>query len=445
MQSLFFFIVALALLIVIHEYGHFWVARRCGVKVLRFSIGFGKPLWRKMGQDGTEYVIAPIPLGGYVKMLDEREADVPEAELKQAFNRQPLSSRVAIVAAGPAANILFAVCAYWLLFVIGIPGIKPLIAEVEPASVAAEAGIVAGDEILQVNDRDTPTWNTVFKALLPMAEQGGQADIVVESGGTQISHSLIVPQLAIEEAASLLSRLGITPIRPDLSPVLGKIVSGQPADKAGLQSGDRLISANGETIDSWMGWVELIQQSAGRKIEIVIERDGQLKTLELTPETGADDVGRIGAGVDTQFSEIPDELKAELRFGALVAVKEAVLQTWQFSTLILKSLWGMLTGKVSTDNLGGPISIAQIAGSSAQQGMISFVSFLAMISITLGILNLLPVPMLDGGHLAMFFIEWLRGKPLAEETQIKGQRIGLILLIMLMLLAFFNDLSRLFG
>jgi regulator of sigma E protease len=194
-----------------------------------------------------------------------------------------------------------------------------------------------------------------------------------------------------------------------------------------------------------MGWVELIQQSAGRKIEIVIERDGQLKTLELTPEAGADDLGRIGAGVDTQFSEIPDELKAELRFGALVAVKEAVLQTWQFSTLILKSLWGMLTGKVSTDNLGGPISIAQIAGSSAQQGMISFVSFLAMISITLGILNLLPVPMLDGGHLAMFFIEWLRGKPLAEETQIKGQRIGLILLIMLMLLAFFNDLSRLFG
>ena len=445
MQSLFFFIVALALLIVIHEYGHFWVARRCGVKVLRFSVGFGKPLWRRLGKDGTEFVIAPFPLGGYVKMLDEGEGDVPDDERDRAFNRQSLAKRIPLKVAGPVANLLFAIVAYWFLFVSGIPGIKPVIGEVAPQSVAAEAGLLAGDEILRVDGRDTPTWNATFKALMRHAEQGEQAEITVASGGSEQSHELAVPELAIDQAGQLLSRLGISPLRPNIKPIIGEVVADSPAEQAGVKPGDRLLSADGQQLDNWNDWVALIQSSAGKTLTIELSRDGQLQTLQLTPEETETGQGRIGAGVDGELSQLPDELKAELRYGPLEAIPQAFVQTWLFTSSTMKSLWGMLTGKVSTDNLGGPISIAQIAGSSAEQGLISFVSFLAMISITLGILNLLPIPMLDGGHLAMFLIEAVRGKPLSEQTQVKGQQIGLFLLLMLMFLAFFNDLSRLFG
>jgi len=445
MLSLLYFLVALSLLIVIHEYGHFWVARRCGVKVLRFSVGFGKPIWSKFGRDGTEYVIAPIPLGGYVKMLDEREGEVPENELDQAFNRQSLPKRMAIVVAGPVANLAFAVLAYWFLLVIGIPGIKPIVAEVEPQSIVAEAGLVGGDEIVQVDGRDTPTWNSVFKALLRHAEQGDQTELTVASGGARQTLSIKVPQLALDEAGLLLSKMGITPLRPEIAPVLGQVVPDSPAQQAGLQEGDRLISVDGRQPGSWNDWVQLIQQKAGETLLITVERGQQTLELSLTPEAGDGGKGRIGAGVDTDYSSLPEELRSELRYGPVAAVKEAVVQTWLFTSSTLKSLGGMLTGEVSTDNLGGPISIAQIAGSSAEQGLISFVSFLAMISITLGILNLLPIPMLDGGHLMMFMIEAIRGKPLPDEVQIRGQQIGLFLLLMLMFLAFFNDLSRLFG
>jgi regulator of sigma E protease len=445
MQSLFFFIVALALLIVIHEYGHFWVARRCGVKVLRFSVGFGKPLWRRLGKDGTEFVIAPFPLGGYVKMLDEREGDVPEHELHRAFNRQSLSKRIAIVVAGPVANLLFAIVAYWFLLVSGIPGIKPVVGEVAPASIAAEAGLLAGDEILQVDGHDTPTWNATFKALMLHAERGEQTQITVASGGSELSHQLMVPKLGIDQAGQLLGRLGISPLRPDIKPVIGEVVADSPAEQAGLIPGDRLLSADGAQLDNWNDWVALIQDSAGKTLSIEISRNGEKQGLQLTPQATDNGQGRIGAGVDSELSQLPEELQAELRYGPLEAVPQAMVQTWQFTSSTMKSLWGMLTGEVSTDNLGGPISIAQIAGSSAEQGLISFVSFLAMISITLGILNLLPIPMLDGGHLAMFLIEAVRGKPLSEETQVKGQQIGLFLLLMLMFLAFFNDLTRLFG
>lgn len=445
MQSLFFFLVALALLIVIHEYGHFWVARKCGVKVLRFSVGFGKPIWRKTGKDGTEYVLAPIPLGGYVKMLDEREADVAESEREQAFNRQSLRKRVAIVAAGPAANLLFAVLAYWFLFVTGIPGIKPIIGEVAPASYAATSGLVVGDEIKQVDGQVTPTWNSAFKVLLSKAEQGDKTEILVKSGGTELLYSLKVPQISIEQSGQLLQLLGITPLRPQLAPVIGKIVLTGPADQAGLKSGDRLLTADGVEIADWSGWVEKIQQSAELAIAITVERAGKVETLTLEPELAEDGTGRIGAGVDTDYSSIPTEMLSEVRYGPLAASKQAVVQTWVFASTTLKSLFGMLTGEVSTKNLGGPISIAQIAGSSAEQGLITFVSFLAMISITLGVLNLLPIPMLDGGHLALFLIEAVRGKPVSEQAQIKGQRIGLFLLLLLMFTAFFNDLTRLFG
>ena len=445
MHSLIFFLIALAILIIIHEYGHFWVARRCGVKVLRFSVGFGKPIWQKVGKDGTEYVLAPIPMGGYVKMLDEREMPVSEEQAQFAFNRQSLAKRVAIVSAGPIANLLFAVLAYWILLVVGVSGIKPVIDDVRPASIAADAGLHAGDEILQIDGNDTPTWNSVYKALIQKAEYGEKIDITVSSASIKQEHSLILPQVSLEQVGNILEQIGIEPLRPSIKPILGEVMPGSPAEKAGLKAGDMLVSAQQETIPSWNQWVELIQASAGKTLDIELLRDGDRLGLTLIPETGEDGKGRIGAAVDASQTAIPQELQAELRYGPIEAIKYAVIQTWDFSSSTLKSLWGMVTGKVSTDNLGGPISIAQIAGSSAEQGVMSFISFLAMISITLGILNLLPIPMLDGGHLAMFAFEAVRGKPLSDTMQVQIQKVGFLVLIMVMFIAFFNDLSRVFG
>ena len=445
MHSLIFFLIALAILIIIHEYGHFWVARRCGVKVLRFSVGFGKPIWQKVGKDGTEYVLAPIPMGGYVKMLDEREMPVSEEQAQFAFNRQSLAKRVAIVSAGPIANLIFAILAYWMLFVVGVSGIKPIIDDVHPASIAAQAGLNPSDEILQVDGKRTPTWNSVYKALIQKAEYGERTEILVLTSGIEQQYALVIPQVSIDQAGSILDKIGIEPLRPAIKPVLGEIVPDSPAQKAGLKVGDVLLSSQQQTIDNWSKWVELIQASAGKELNIEIQRNEQRLTLTLTPQAGDDGKGRIGAAVDASQSTIPQELQAELSYGPVEAVWQAVIQTWDFSSSTLKSLWGMITGKVSTDNLGGPISIAQIAGSSAEQGVTSFISFLAMISITLGILNLLPIPMLDGGHLAMFAVEAVRGKPISEITQMQIQKVGFLILIMVMFIAFFNDLTRVFG
>ena len=445
MHSLIFFLIALAILIIIHEYGHFWVARRCGVKVLRFSVGFGKPIWQKVGKDGTEYVLAPIPMGGYVKMLDEREMPVSEEQAQFAFNRQSLAKRVAIVSAGPIANLIFAILAYWMLFVVGVSGIKPIIDDVHPASIAAQAGLNPSDEILQVDGKRTPTWNSVYKALIQKAEYGERTEILVLTSGIVQQYALVIPQVSIDQASSILDKIGIEPLRPAIKPVLGEIVPDSPAQKAGLKVGDVLLSSQQQTIDNWSKWVELIQASAGKELNIEIQRNEQRLTLTLTPQAGDDGKGRIGAAVDASQSTIPQELQAELSYGPVEAVWQAVIQTWDFSSSTLKSLWGMITGKVSTDNLGGPISIAQIAGSSAEQGVTSFISFLAMISITLGILNLLPIPMLDGGHLAMFAVEAVRGKPISEITQMQIQKVGFLILIMVMFIAFFNDLTRVFG
>lgn len=445
MQSLIFFVIALSVLIVIHEYGHFWVARRCGVKVLRFSVGFGEPIWRRLGKDGTEYVLAPIPLGGYVKMLDEREAPVAEAEREFSFNRKSLRARVAIVAAGPIANLLFAVVAYWLLFVSGIPGLKPMIDHVEPASIAAEAGVTAGDQIISVNGQVTPTWRAVMQTLVAEAEQGNAVDLEVASHDAERQLRMQLPQLGLEQAGQVLTEVGLVPMRPSVPAVIGELVAGGVAERSGLQTGDRLIAVNGEALSEWSQWVEKIQASAGELLQVTIMRGDERRVLDLIPERNEQGVGFIGVGPDMSAVQTPDALKAEIRYSPLPAVKEAVGQVWTFSVTTLKSLWGMLVGSVSTDNLGGPISIAQIAGSSAEQGVQSFISFLAMISITLGILNLLPIPVLDGGHLALFLLEWLRGKPLDESVQAQCQRVGMILLLSLMFLAFYNDLTRLFG
>ncbi len=447
MQSLLFFIIALAILVVIHEFGHFWVARRCGVKVLKFSVGFGKPLWKKQGKDGTEYILAAIPLGGFVKMLDEREGEVATEDLDKTFNRKPLRSRVAIVAAGPIANLLFAVMAYWIIFMVGIPGTRSIIDDVAPESPAAYGQLMAGDQILNVDGRDTPTWLAVHKALARVAESGGVAELTVNTGGVELPRSIDIPKWQFDPEApeSLIQLLGISPISIALKPVLGSILENGAAKRAGLQIGDELISADDVHIDSWSGWVTLVRANPDKALNIKIKRNGHDVSVILTPEKATDNIGKIGAGVDVSSTSMPDDFEAELRYSPLSAMGQAVLETWQFSTSTLKSLGGMLLGTVSSKNIGGPITIAQYAGASAERGVMSFINFLAMISISLGILNLLPIPILDGGHLAMYFIEWLRGSPLSEQAQLQGQKVGILLLLMLMFLAFFNDLSRLFG
>nr|WP_247869874.1 RIP metalloprotease RseP [Methylophaga sp. SB9B] len=418
---------------------------RCGVKVLRFSVGFGQKLWSKQLKNGTEFVIAALPLGGYVKMLDEREAPVAENELEQTFNRQPLRNRVAIVSAGPIANLLFAVFAYWMIMVIGVPGMKPIIAEVTANSPAAAAQLYAGEEIIAVNGKATPTVNSLFQQWLRLAQSGETITLTTRSADVETNKQLTLPKLGLDDAGSLFNQIGITTVQPEMPPVLGNIVADSPAEKAGLQAGDELISADGKTLSSWQDWVSLIQSNASKAMNIEILRNGEIQQLVITPVADENGIGRIGAAVNTDAYEIPAELRSELRYGPLAAIPQAFTQTWQFSVTTLSGLWGMLVGTVSSDNLGGPIAIAQFAGDSAQQGLIAFISFLAMISISLGILNLLPVPVLDGGHLLMYFFEWIRGKPLPESVQIQGQKIGLFLILLLMVFAFTNDIVRLIG
>lgn len=447
MQSLFFFVIALAILIAIHEFGHFWVARRCGVKVLKFSIGFGKPIWQKTASNGTQYILAAIPLGGYVKMLDEREGDVPVEQLDQAFNRQSLGKRTAIVAAGPIANLLFAIVAYWLVFISGIPGIKPIVDEVEVGSPAAVAQLMPGDQINKINGELTPTWSSVNQAFMTIAEQGGTAELSVLTQDIEHLRRIEITKqsLLTDEPKSIIKQLGLVPMLYDLKPVIGQVIPQQAAELAGLQTGDIILLTDGQKIDSWRAWVEVIKASPETELTIALNRDNRLTTLTLKPNRSEEGHGFIGAGVDATATAMPDALKSELRYGPLEGIVKAVNMTWQMSSLTIRSFIAMLKGELSSKNLGGPISIAQFAGASADKGITAFISFLAIISISLGILNLLPIPILDGGHLMLYFFEWLRGKPISETVQLQGQKIGLILLLTLMFFAFFNDLSRLFG
>lgn len=447
MQSLFFFLIALALLIAVHEFGHFWVARRCGVKVLKFSIGFGKPIWQKTGKDGTEYIVAAIPLGGYVKMLDECEGEVPLEQLGQAFNRQTLGKRTAIVAAGPIANLLFAIVAYWLVLVSGVPGIKPIVEQVAEDSPAAFSQILPGDQIKQINGEMTPTWATVDQVLRTIADDGGIAEITLVRHESKVIKKIKIAQQSMLVASpnNIIKDLGLTAKLYDLKPVLGKVIENQAAAQAGLKTGDIILSTNGQMIESWQQWVEVIKANAEKELSVALNRKNQKITLNLTPKRAEQSHGFIGAAVDSSATAVPEPLISELRYGPISGVIKAIQKTWQMSSLTVKSFIGMLKGEVSTKNLGGPISIAQSAGASADRGSEAFLSFLALISISLGILNLLPIPILDGGHLMLYFFEWVNGKPVSEAVQLQGQKIGLILLLALMFFAFFNDLSRQFG
>jgi len=442
-------LVALSLLIAVHELGHFLVARWMGVKVLRFSIGFGQPLWqRRAGPDQTEYMLSAIPLGGYVKMLDEREGEVAEAELPRAFNRQPLYKRSAIVMAGPLFNFVFAILAYWLMFVIGVNGIKPLIGEIEPGTIAYETGLHSGQEILSVDGESTPTWQSVLESIMPKMLLKQPVTLTLYEGGVTLEKQLQFEEIDTDnKPEDLYRQLGLKPYQPSIPPVIGKVVSGSVAENAGLKSGDKVVLAAGQPVDKWRELVEIISANPDKLLTLVVMRDGEEVSLEMRPAAVKSDkgvVGKIGAGVyfdNTLF----EPLRAELHYDAFAAMPVALAKTWQMGTLTLKMIGEMIMGRASVENISGPIGIAQYAKQSADAGISQFLKFLGLISVSLGVLNLLPIPVLDGGHLLYYGAEAVLRRPVPERIEVLGQRIGLVLILGLTALAIYNDLARLAG
>ncbi|WP_045223337.1 RIP metalloprotease RseP [Methyloterricola oryzae] len=447
MHTLFYFLLALGVLISFHEYGHFIAARKLGVKVLRFSLGFGRTLWRyQKAPDQTEFVIGVLPLGGYVKMVDEREEVVDPADLPYAFNRQSLLKRSIIVAAGPVFNFLLAILLYWAVFMIGETGTKPVLGPVPPQTLAADAGFTEGDEIVQVGDTETPTWNLAMNAFLEaMLIDEKVRFMVKDRDGRSIQRELRVPSELAEQPEKLYEQLGMKPWQPLLEPVVERVEPGSPAEAAGLRGGDRLVSVDGTVIDTWQQWVEHVRAHPGEPLRLAIERDGVTVNLSITP-TGIDSpqgkVGRIGAMVKVPEG-VMDAMKAEYKLDALPALGAAFLRTGEYSVMTLKMMGRMVIGEAAIENLSGPISIAQYAGQSARMGLVQFFKFLAIVSISLAVLNLLPIPVLDGGHLLFYLIEALKGSPLSENVQAFCQQVGIFLLLSLMALAFFLDIERL--
>ncbi|MGB5304955.1 MAG: RIP metalloprotease RseP [Gammaproteobacteria bacterium] len=448
--SILAFIVAIGVLVTVHEYGHFWVARRLGVKVLRFSVGFGQPLWKRtFGADRTELVIAAIPLGGYVKMLDEREAPVSDAELDRAFNRKPVQTRIAVVLAGPLFNFLFAIFAYWLMYVTGIPGLRTVVGDVVSDSLAARSGFIRGDEILALQGKPTPTWDTAVLALLDASFDAPQTVEVVVRDQAAVERHLQIrfdeDSGSLLEKGGVLENFGLRPWEP--LAVIDRLVEGGAGDRAGLRGGDQVVMADGTAITGWARWVEYVSARPEQSITTRVIRDGRELDVILTPERVTVDgreIGRIGAYVRLPGEEQRATMRVVVRHGVLDALPAALAKTWEISTLTLRTLWKMVTGKASVENLSGPISIAQYAGQSATIGLAAFLGFLGIVSVSLGVLNLLPVPVLDGGHLMYYLIEVVKGSPVSEAAQLIGQKIGIALLLAVMLTAVYNDILRLF-
>lgn len=440
-------LVALGVLVTFHEYGHFWVARRCGVKVLRFSVGFGRPLVRWHDRQGTEFVIAAIPLGGYVKMLDEREGDVPPALLNQTFNRKSVKQRFAIVSAGPLANFLLALVFFWALAMLGTEQIRPVIGAVEAGSLAERAGLMAGHEIVEVNGKSTSGWSEVNLQLIRRLGESGSLELLVRDSDSSQSQRLqleLNDWLKGAEEPDPIGSLGIRPWRPEIAPVVAQLDPQGPAQAAGVRLGDRLLSLDGEALNEWQDVIDRVKPLYGQAVQLEIERDGQRLELPLTlAERGEDGSrrGYLGAGVAA--GEWPAEMLRNVSYGPLEAVVEGLRRTWTMSVLTLDSLKKMLFGELSVKNLSGPITIAKVAGASAQSGVGDFLNFLAYLSVSLGVLNLLPIPVLDGGHLLFYLVEWVRGRPLSDRVQGWGVQIGISLVVGVMLLALVNDLGRL--
>jgi regulator of sigma E protease len=450
LTSLAAFIVAIGVLVTIHEYGHYLAARLMGVKVLRFSVGFGKPIYRRIfGRDRTEFVLAAIPLGGYVKMLDEREAPVPETEVARAFNRKGLRARSFVIVAGPAANFLFAFLAYAVMFMIGVPGLKPVVGEVEPGSMAEIGGLQHGDEILVVGNRRVQDWDQANLRLLDHAVRADEVVITVrDRHGNEVRRTVpLENRRELLGEGQFLERLGIRPFRPVLEPLIGTVERGSPAAEAGLQAGDLVLSVDGESVASWGEWVAAIQAAPDQPLSVRVSRQGSSVELRVTParvEIEGEPRGRIGAGVDPDQPQLR-EMATLVRLGPVEGLVSGAARTWEMSTLTLRVLGRMITGEASVKNIAGPVTIAEFAGMTALIGVTAFLGFLALVSVSLGIINLLPIPVLDGGHLMFNLVEWIKGSAVSERTQVIGQQLGLAAIAGLMLLALYNDFTRLFG
>jgi len=451
LQTILATLVTLGILVTIHEWGHFWVARRCGVRVLRFSVGFGKPLWMRTGRDGTEYAVAAIPLGGYVRMLDEREGEVPEALRSQAFNNKPVLQRIAIVAAGPVVNLLFAVLAYWFLFVYGVSSIVPMVGDVRPDSPAAQAGVESGYEILEVDGHQVRSWSEANLRLAARVGESGQIELMLgdpDRGYARArSYQLSIDGWDVDlERESPVGALGLIPWQPEIPALIGFLAEDGRASAAGLQSGDRVLAVDGEPVADWIDLVHRVQAAPEQSLVLTVEREGRRLELDVVPETRTLEDGRIqgyiGAGVAPV--EYPESMQRRLSYGPLEALVAGMEKTGQMISLTLDAIGKMIAGVISVKNLSGPITIAKVAGTSAASGLEPFVSFLAYLSVSLGVLNLLPIPMLDGGHLLYYAVELVRGRPVSERIQMLGLRIGMALLFSLMALAILNDLARLF-
>ena len=442
------FLLAIGILVTIHELGHYWAARWCGVKILRFSIGFGRALWlRRIGPDQTEWVIALVPLGGYVKMADERDDTVEPAERDRAFNNKNVWQRMFIVVAGPVANFMLATLLYWTLFVSGIPGDKPYLAEPASKSEAAQAGFVELELLTRVGDRNVRTWSDARLALLEEAVKRSSVEVEIEDArGQRFSRMLDLGSVTKDDLdRDFLAKVGLAPYRLKVAPIIAEVTGNSAAARAGLVAGDRITAVDGKNVDRWEALVEAVSARANKEMDLTIERAGRSQTVTVTPERvneGGKTFGRIGIKpvIDRTLA---DKMGIVVRYGPLEATVLAVKKVWEMSSFALKMMGRMLTGDVSWKNLSGPITIADVAGQTAMLGWIPYVNFLALISISLGVLNLLPVPVLDGGQLMYYMAELLKGSPVSDRMMQIGQQVGLALLLSLTAFAFYNDISRL--
>jgi regulator of sigma E protease len=454
MMTLIAFIVTIGILVTIHEFGHFQVARWCGVKVLKFSIGFGKPLWQKtFGKDKTEFVLAAIPLGGYVKMLDERELkeeenpiNYSEVELQRAFNRQSVWRRIAIVLAGPLANLLLAIVLYWGLFMLGVTGMRPIIGVVEENSLAAQASLKSGEIIQKVAGNTVSTWQEARWALLEESLESRTVEIEATNNSKELlQHTLSFDGINNDTEIDVLKKIGLEPFKPNVAAIIGEILPDSAAEKAGFKPNDKILRIDGLEMDDWEQVVNNIKDNPNKPLQFELARSQKIVRITATPEPieeGDKTIGRMGAGVKIEQAELNNFL-ITLNYSPLVSLQKAFVKTWDTSIFSLKMLGKMLTGKVSLKGISGPVTIADYAGKSANLGLATFLGFLALVSISIGVLNLLPIPVLDGGHLMYYIAEIFKGSPVSETVIMAGQKIGFGLLGLLMTIALFNDFNRL--